>query len=420
MTGQALCRDCLARQPAGRRCRRCAGPRLICHAELDTLAIAHLDCDAFFAAVEKRDRPELLDKPVAIGGSARGVVMTACYVARAYGIGSAMPMFKALKACPDLIVIKPDMAKYRALSAELRQRMQALTPLVEPVSIDEAFLDLSGTARLHRGSPAEALSALQSRIEQDFGVTVSIGLSHNKFLAKLACGLSKPRGFTVLGQAETQSVLDPLSVTTLPGVGRALAAKLARDGVATVQHLRGWDEAALIRRHGQIGRRLYQLARGLDARPVTPGRLPKSVSSETTLEQDEADIECLERLLWQQCERLSQSLKRKDLAGATVHLKLKTARFQLLTRAQRLSGPTQLADQLFKACRPLLAAETGPGRLYRLIGIGVSDLVPGSQADLPDLADPGRARRAQAEHAMDLLRARFGDTAIIKGRSLEP
>ena len=197
----ALCRDCLAESgPAAKRCLACGSPRLLAHPERDLLSIAHVDCDAFYAAVEKRDDPSLADKPVIIGGRKRGVVSTACYVARTYGVRSAMPMFKALKACPHAVVIKPNMQKYVAAGRAVQKLMLELTPLVEPVSIDEAFLDLSGTERLHHGSPARTLARLAKRIEDELGITVSIGLAPNKFLAKVASDLAKPRGFSIIGR----------------------------------------------------------------------------------------------------------------------------------------------------------------------------------------------------------------------------
>ncbi|MBK5911922.1 DNA polymerase IV [Rhodothalassium salexigens] len=418
----SLCQDCGHRGTPdgdrGRRCAACGSPRLVRHDELDTLAIAHLDCDAFYAAVEKRDDPSLETRPVIVGGGRRGVVATACYVARTYGVHSAMPMFKALKACPHAVVIRPDMAKYAAVSAQIRAAMTALTPAVEPLSIDEAFLDLSGTERLHGRPPADMLVALQRRIERDIGVTASIGLSHNKFLAKLASDFRKPRGFAVIGRAETRDVLAPLPVSAIWGVGRALRAKLAADGIRTIADLRALDEATLMRRHGTMGRRLYRLARGEDARSVTPERAPKSVSSETTLAHDLSRLDALEPVLWTQCERLSTALKRKRLAGGTVVLKLKTADHRLRTRSHALDEPTQLAHRLYDATRPLLAQACDGRTAFRLIGVGVDHLGPPDRADGPDLIDTERAKRTEVERAMDKLRNRFGDGAVRLGRAL--
>ena len=230
----AICRDCFwtGQQPRPIRCPTCHSPRLIAHAELRQLTIAHLDCDAFYASVEKRDRPELQDKPVIVGGGTRGVVTTCCYIARTYGVRSAMPMFKALRLCPDAVVLKPDFVKYRAQSRRIMEMMQAITPLVQPLSLDEAWMDLSGTERLNGGSPAWQMVRLQSLIEAETGVTVSIGLAPNKALAKIASDLDKPKGFAVIGLMEAKQFLAPKSVTLLPGVGPAFAKTLERKASA--------------------------------------------------------------------------------------------------------------------------------------------------------------------------------------------
>ncbi len=415
-----LCRDCLALFPASPedgRCPACGGPRLRSHPELEQLAIAHIDCDAFYASVEKRDRPELRDRPVLIGGRRRGVVAAACYVARLYGVHSAMPMFKALKACPGAVVLPPDMAKYRRVGHEVRHMMRALTPLVEPLSIDEAFLDLSGTEALHGGPPARSLAGLARRIERDCGLTVSIGLSYNKFLAKVASDLDKPRGYAVIGRAEARGFLDDKPVGIIWGAGAALQKALARDGITKVGDLWAHEELDLIARYGAMGRRLYRFARGEDGRRVEPDAPTKSISAETTFDEDIADLDALSARLWPLCETVSRRLKRADFAGRTVTLKLKTAEFRQLTRSRRLSDPTRLAEELYRTARQVLAREAD-GRRFRLIGVGASDLVDALQADPPDLADPGRARRAKVEGAIDAVRAKLGDKAIDKGRAL--
>ena len=416
-TVDGLCRDCFARAPATGRCPACRSPRVLTHDELDALTIAHLDCDAFYAAIEKRDNPELRDKPLIVGGGRRGVVSTACYIARTYGIHSAMPMFKALKACPQAVVVRPDMEKYVAVSRQVRALMDDITPAVEPLSIDEAFLDLGGTQRLHGMSAAETLARLARRIEDTLDITVSIGLSYNKFLAKVASDLDKPRGFAVIGRAEALAFLKDQPVTLIWGVGTALDRKLERDGIRTIGQLQTMDEASLMRRYGVMGRRLYRLSRGQDSRDVGDGPGRRSVSSERTLAHDVADYDALERLLWPQCERVSAALKRRGLAGWTVTLKLKTARHRIRTRSHRLDQPSQLADVLFEVGRSLLAPETD-GERYRLIGIGVADLCDATLADQPDLIEPARTRRARAERAMDTLRDRYGRDSIVKGRSL--
>lgn len=418
---RVLCRDCLrdhdGDEAEPRRCPACGSPRLLRHPERDSLSLAHIDCDAFYAAVEKRDDPSLIDKPVIIGGGKRGVVSTACYIARTYGVRSAMPMFKALKACPEAVVVKPDMAKYVAVGRQVRRLMQELTPLVEPISIDEAFLDLAGTELLHHASPAVTLARFARRIEQEIGITVSVGLSYAKFLAKVASDMDKPRGFSVIGRAEAVSFLASKPVGLIPGIGQASAAKLAESGFRLIGDLREAPVDKLFRLAGKDGPRLKNLANGIDPRRVTPDRDTKSVSSETTLDVDLSRFDELEPVLWRLCEKTSKRLKHQELAGRTITLKLKTADFHSITRATRLPEPTQLAARLFAAGRELLRREcTGPR--YRLIGIGASDLTGPEDADNGDLADVATPRLKAMEGALDALRARFGDAAIGKGLSL--
>jgi len=412
----SFCRDCFADTAAhAARCPGCSSPRLMRHPEADTLSIAHIDCDAFYATIEKRDDPTLADKPVVVGGGKRGVVSAACYVARTYGIRSAMPMFEAKRRCPGAIVIKPNMAKYVQVGREVRKAMFALTPLVEPLSIDEAFLDLGGTQRLHGMSAAKVLARFAAQVERELGITVSIGLSANKFLAKIASDLDKPRGFAVLGQGEAAAFLAPKPVNFIYGVGAISAAKLAADGFRTIADLQRADERDLIRRYGEEGARLWKLARGQDNRTVDPERDTKSVSAETTFERDIGDFRPLEQYLWDLTERVSSRLKANALAGSTVTLKLKSADFKIRTRARALGAPTQLASRIFAAGRDLLAHEVGTTR-FRLIGIGVSNLEETDGNDYADLLD---RRAAEAEHAVDRLRSRLGSNAVVKGLALD-
>jgi DNA polymerase-4 len=373
-----------------------------------------VDCDAFYATIEKRDDPSLADKPLIIGGGKRGVVSTACYVARTYGVHSAMPMFKALKACPHATVLKPDMAKYVRVGREVRQLMLELTPQVEPLSIDEAFMDLTGTQRLHRMSPARALAHFARRVESELGITVSIGLSANKFLAKIASDLDKPRGFAVLSGEEAVGFLSSRPVGFIWGVGKASEKRLQGDGFHLIADLQKADETDLMRRYGVEGRRLWRLARGIDDRSVDPERETKSVSAETTFNADIADYKVLEKTLWSLSERVSTRLKASGIAGATITLKLKTADFRLRTRARSLGEPTQLAGRIFEAGRDLLRRETD-GTRFRLIGIGASGLTEGRKADGADLVNQATMRAARAEHAIDKVREKFGKAAMIKG-----
>ncbi|RYE86814.1 MAG: DNA polymerase IV, partial [Hyphomicrobiales bacterium] len=403
---QILCRNCFA-PSTGRakpdRCARCGSPRMLAHEELFALSIAHVDCDAFYASIEKRDDPSLNDKPLIIGGGVRGVVSTCCYIARQSGVRSAMPMFTANKLCPNAVVIKPDMAKYVGVSRQIRAIMDNLTPLVEPLSIDEAFLDLSGTEALHKAPPAVTLARFARRVEEEIGVTLSVGLSHNKFLAKTASDLDKPRGFAVIGKAETLDFLGRQPVSLIYGVGKVFAETLRRDGYDTIGQLQAAPPEDLMRRYGDSGARLARLARGEDSRAVTIDGEMKTISSETTFNSDLGDFEALSTELLALCERLSGRLKDKGIMGDTVTLKLKSAGFCLRTRARHLMIPTQLANVLFETGMQLLAREVD-GTAFRLIGIGLSGLAEATGEDPVDLLEPQIARRAAAERAMDRVR----------------
>jgi DNA polymerase IV len=410
-----FCRDCLIfNAETVSRCKACGSPRLLNHIERDQLSIAHIDCDAFYAAVEKRDRPELRDRPVIVGGGKRGVVSTCCYVARIRGVKSAQPMFKALAACPDAVVIKPDMAKYAKVGRQVRGLMQDLTPLVEPISIDEAFLDLTGTEMLHHASPAVALAQLAKRIEKEIGITVSVGLSYCKFLAKLASDLDKPRGFSVIGKAEAKSVLASLPVRKIWGVGPAFEASLAKAGITMIGQLQEMELADLMRRFGSMGQRLYHLSRGEDTRDVNSDHETKSVSAETTFDTDLREFAQLVPALRALSEEVSARLKKSELSGRTITLKLKTTDFKSRTRALSLPDPTQLADRIFRAGLLLLDREID-GTAFRLLGIGLSDIEDDGRADPLDLVDVGSVKRQKAELAVDKLREKFGKQAVETG-----
>lgn len=414
----ALCRDCLTTYHDGPRCPACRSPRVTRHAELFTLSIAHMDCDAFFASVEKRDNPALADKPVIVGGSRRGVVSTACYLARIKGVKSAMPMFQALKLCPEAVVVKPRFSAYTEASRAIKAMMEAMTPAIEPLSLDEAFLDLTGTARLHGAAPAVMLARLLRRMEDELGLTGSVGLSHNKFLAKIASDLDKPRGFSVIGRAETEAFLRPRPVRIIWGVGQATQTALEAAGIRTIADLLRWDRADLGARFGSMGDRLWHLARGLDKRRVNRDEKLKSISKETTFFEDTTDPDLLDGHIWRLAEQVADRAKAKHLSGRTVTLKLKRGDFQLVTRRHGLTDPTQLTDRIYRAARDLFGHVVAKGP-FRLIGVGISDLAPEDQADLSqDLLDPDARLRAAAERATDAIRARFGADAIIKGRAL--
>lgn len=415
----AICRDCDARwqdAPADGACEACGSSRVLAHPELDRLAIAHVDCDAFYAAVEKRDRPELRALPVIVGGGRRGVVTACCYVARRSGVRSAMPMFKALKLCPEATVIRPDMEKYRVVGVQVRALMRDVTPLVEPLSVDEAFLDLSGTETLHGGWPAWTLARLCRRIEESVGITASVGLSYNKSLAKIMSDLEKPRGFAVIGRAEAVEFLAAKPISLIWGVGPALGKRLEGDGIATIGALRTRDEAELVARYGAMGRRLARFARGEDSRPVEPHAAAKSISAETTFDEDLADLDALAGVLWGLAEKVARRLKDAELGAGAVTLKLKTAGFRTITRSRTLPAPTRLAEVLYRTGRALLEREAD-GRAFRLIGIASANFVDAALADPPDLAEPDKERWARIETAVDTVRSRFGGEAIAKGRA---
>lgn len=416
-SNRIFCRDCAHAIDKSVNCENCGGRNGLNHPELSTLSIAHVDCDAFYASIEKRDNPEIAHKPVIIGGGVRGVVSAACYVARMYGVRSAMPMFKARKACPDAVVIKPNMPKYAKAGRRIKDMMKDLTPLVEPLSIDEAFLDLTGTERLHGLLPVQSLIKLQNRIHNDIGVTVSVGLSYNKFLAKTASDLDKPFGFAVLGRQDAQNFLKDKAVGFIFGVGPSFARSLGKVGIKTIADVRRRDDSYMMKTFGDSGLRLARLARAEDSRKVSPGSERKSISAETTFNNDISDLETLKDRLWMLCVKTADRSKATELAGRVVTLKLKTQQFETVTRRRTLAQPVQLADAIYHALEPLLEKEVN-GRKFRLLGAGISNL-SAPVGDGGDLLDPGSVKRGRAERASDTARARFGKGAIIKGREFK-
>ena len=414
----SLCRKCFNTFNEEGRCPRCSSPLVVSHSELFDLNIAHMDCDAFYASVEKRDNPDLADKPVIIGGGRRGVVSTACYIARIRGVKSAMPMFKALEKCPDAVVIRPRMKIYAEISQQIRAMMNDITPLVEPLSLDEAFMDMSGTHKLHGAPPAVMLAKLMDRISDNLGLTGSIGLSHNKFLAKIASDLNKPNGYSIIGEAETSSFLKDKSIRLIWGVGASTQKSLEKSGIRTFLDLLRWDRKDLVSKFGSMGDRLWFLARGQDARVVSNSDRIKSISNETTLNENTSNIRVLEGHLWRLCEKVSSRAKSKGLAGTIMILKLKSSNHKIITRRVTLRDPTYMADVLFRSTYPLMEAaiENGP---FRLVGAGLSGLCLASQVQRePELLDDGALNRIKVERVTDEIREKFGDEAMIKGRSL--
>lgn len=414
----ALCRECLTQFEDGTRCPSCRSPRITQHDELWDLKIAHMDCDAFYASVEKRDNPDLEGKPLIIGGGRRGVVSTACYVARIKGVKSAMPMFHALKLCPDAIVVKPRFAAYTEASRAIRALMDELTPIVEPLSLDEAFMDMTGTARLHGAPPAVMLARLVKRMKDEVGLTGSIGLSHNKFLAKVASDLEKPRGFSIIGKEETTAFLRPKSVRLIWGIGAVAQDSLNKAGIQTFDDLLRWDRRDLYDRFGGMGERLYSLARGEDGRRISSHAPVKGLSNETTFNEDTADLDILDGHLWRMAEKVSARAKATHKAGRVVTLKLKTSDFKLVSKRQSLNHSTQMADKIYRTARGLFDQVSNRGP-FRLLGVGISEIGTDGDADREgDLLDPGAEKRAEAERAADKIREKFGADAIIKGRAL--
>jgi len=412
-----LCRAC-AREITRERCA-CGEDLPLEHAELNALSIAHLDCDAFYASIEKRDDPSLQPHPVIVGGGKRGVVSTCCYVARAYGVRSAMPMFKALKLCPQAKVVHGDMRKYVEEGRLIRRMMEDLTPQVQPLSIDEAFMDLTGTEALHHGAPAQSLIKLQNKIWEERRLTVSIGLSFNKFLAKTASDLDKPRGFSVIGRAEALTFLETRAVSTLPGVGPAGATALERNNLRTIGDIRAVGPQRMRALYGDWGAHLFALSMADDPRKVDPDGERKSISSETTFFEDIADIESLEDILWPLCEKVAARARASDTAGLTLTLKLKDAKFKIITRRRQLPEPTLLASRIFAHAREEFAGDANGKTKYRLIGVGLSDFSDAASADKGDMLDTQTPKRAAAEAAIAKARDKFGRDAVQTGRALK-
>lgn len=413
-----FCRDCLADTQADeQRCLKCRSPRLLRHIELHELSIAHIDCDAFYAAVEKRDDPALADVPLIVGGGTRGVVSTCCYIARIRGVRSAMPMFKALKLAPDAVVIKPNMAKYADVGKQVREMMLAATPAVQPISIDEAFLDLTGTTKLHGRTPAKTLAKLINDIIAQIGITASVGLAPNKYLAKVASDLQKPRGFSVIGKVDAKSFLASKPVSLIWGVGKAFQDKLNGDGIQLIGQLQSMERNDLMARYGSMGSRLYYLSRGEDMRSVDTDDESKSISAETTFNTDISDVEELSAILWQLSEKVARRAKKEAVEGHTVTLKLKTKDFKSRTRSMSLQNATQLAHRIYDVAHPLLLKEA-VGPVFRLIGVGISNLQLATHDDYQTL-DVKHTAQTKAELAVDAIRKKFGQDAVEKGLALK-
>ena len=370
------------RERDGRRVRKSRAGRR-CRTIQETVTpererkILHVDMDAFYASVEQRDRPELRGKPVIVGGrpEERGVVAAASYEARRYGIHSAMPTARALRLCPQAVLLKPRMGYYRRISQRIREIFRSYTPLVEPLSLDEAFLDVTGSERLF--GPAEEIGQeIQKRIFQELGLMCSVGVGPNKFLAKLASAHKKPNGFTVIRPEDVERFLWDLPVEKLWGVGPATARKLRAMGLQTVGDLRRVPQEELARRFGRWGLRLWERARGRDDRPVVPEREPKSLSRETTFPRDVYDDRALERVLARLVREVVEDLRGEERRARTVQIKVRFADFTTITRQRTLPEPTDSLRAIQEAARRLLRERVErKGRGVRLLGVGVSNLV---------------------------------------------
>ena len=413
-----VCRECFKTFNEKKEfCNKCYSANLISNNEIENLNIAHVDCDAFYAAIEKRDNPKYKNFPIIIGGGKRGVVATACYIARTRGVKSAMPMYRALKLCPDAIIIKPNMQKYKKASKVINNLMKEITPLVEPLSLDEAFLDLSGTSRLHKKIPAVLLAELSKKIQKKVGISVSIGLSYNKFLAKICSDIDKPRGFSIINRLEAQSFLKDKPVEVIWGVGNTLKSKLNNDGIRTIGQIREMDCSELIVKYGSIGSHIHKLSNAEDVREIKPYRKVKSISHETTFEKDTNDEVFLKKILWSLCEKVSDRAKEKGLGGSTINLKIKTKDFKLISRSITIEEPTQIAEIIFQTSKLLLSREIKKNK-FRLLGVGLSNLKDSEICDLYDLINTNSNKEKNIEFAIDAIRNRYGVNLIKKGRSI--
>ena len=380
-------------------------------------AILHVDMDAFYASVEQRDKPELRGKPVIVGADPqeRGVVAACSYGARHFGVHSAMPSRTAYRLCPQGIFLRPDMEKYKSVSRQVMTVLQSFTPLVQPISIDEAFLDVSGTAK--RLAEAKTVAQrIKAEIRKQTGLTASVGVAPNKFLAKLASDLNKPDGLTIITEEEKLQVLAPLPVSKVLDVGKVTERRLQELGIRTIGDLQKFPLDELRRRLGNVAGLLHALALGEDDREVVTDEGTKSISSENTFDRDTSNLDQIKRCLLEQAEDVGASLRREQLAARTVQLKLRYADFTTLTRRKTLLKPTQDGMMLYQVAERLLSAERIQGKRIRLIGVGGTNLVrPEMQGDLFDRKDEKRARLAKA---VDGLREKLGPGAIKRGSSI--
>jgi DNA polymerase-4 len=414
---QALCRDCFATLYGEKRCPKCHSPRILYHKELFCLNIAHVDCDAFYASIEKSMNEELVDKPLIVGGGSRGIVTTCCYIARISGVKSAMPVYIAKKLCPRAIIVPPRMSLYRKISRLIYSKMTRLTPKVETIALDEAYLDLSGTKQLHGKTPAELLVELAKEIENEVNLSISIGLSENRFLAKLASSLNKPRAFTVIGKEEKHDFIRNLPVTSIPGVGPKLSKKLKKNSIEKISQLVALGQNRLEKQYGTYGKTLWNFARGEDSKIVEPNSIRKSISKEITFEADLKKETDLKRALWLLSEKVSDELKSKRICGRTITLKLKRSDFKVVSMSYTADQPFKMAEELYQSSLALLVKKLFLAP-FRLLGLSISRLIIDEEdGGFEKSFDTTYIKIKKTELAMDKIRSKFGKKSIIKGRS---
>jgi len=384
-----------------------------------TRIILHVDMDAFYASVEQRDNPDLRGKPVVVGGgSDRGVVAAASYESRVFGIRSAMPMSEARRRCPALCHVAPRMSHYKAVSDRIFTVFREFTPLVEGLSLDEAFLDVTASRALF-GTGAEIATEIKKKILQRTGLTASAGVAANKLVAKIASAMDKPDGLVTIGMDDCRQKLDPLPVSVIPGIGRETLARLQLINVHTIGNLRLSHDRDLQPIFGRFTAKTRERAAGIDNRPVVPSRAEKSISAEQTYDRDLSRRDDMERELLRLAERVAARLRKSTLVAGTVQVKIRRADFQTCTRQRRLQPPGNNTDQVFQVARELLATwlAKNPGARVRLLGIGGSNLARTEQHDL-FAADSNQAAGAM-DRTVDRIRDRFGDTTVARARTLD-
>ena len=382
-----------------------------------TRSILHVDMDAFYASVEQRDNPELRGKPLVVGGTTnRGVVAAASYESRKFGIRSAMPMRDAYRRCPDLLSVRPRMSHYKAVSRQIFEIFHSFTPLVEGLSLDEAFLDVTASMALF-GAPTDIATEIKDKILAETSLTASVGVAENKLVAKIASDLDKPDGLTIILPRDYEARLDPLPVSVIPGIGRETLKRLASTAISTVRDLRLADDRVLEPVFGRYTQKTRDRASGVDDRPVVPSRAEKSISAEETYDTDLSRRDDMERELLRLTERTATRLRKADLAAGTVHIKIRQSDFKTFTRQRRVQPPASGTDQVYAVARDLLGVwlARNPGARIRLLGVGGSDLVPAAQ---PDLFAAENTESA-VDKTVDEIRDRFGTGVLGRARTLD-